>query len=80
MVPRDTFPHLLVDVSTEFEVLRRAIEAYSTQLAIQRRGNPILDILATYRRFYGIAAGCEYAEAFLCDEALRADADALFRL
>ena len=80
MVPRDMFPHLLVDVSDEFEVLQRAIQAYASQMAIVRRGTPILDILAAYRRFYGIAAGCPYAEAFLCEEALRADAETLFRL
>ena len=80
MVPRDLFPHLVVDVSAEFEVLQRAIQAYSSQLAIERRGNPILDILAAYRRSYGIAAGCTYAEAFRCEEALRADAESLFRL
>lgn len=80
MVPRDRYPDVLVDVTAEFDVLVRAIQAYDSQMQIERRGNHILEILEAYRRFYGVAAGCTYAEAFLCDEALRADAEQLFRL
>jgi N-acetylglucosamine malate deacetylase 1 len=80
MVPRDMVPSLLVDVTAEFDTLVRAIQAYRTQMAIDRRGTPILEILAAYRRYLGIAAGCTYAESFLCEEPLRADAELLFRL
>ena len=80
MVPRDMFPHLYVDVSAEFDTLVRAIRAYDSQMAMLRQGSPILEVLAAYRRFYGIGAGCPYAEAFLSDEPLRADAETLFRL
>lgn len=80
MVPRDRVPSLLVDVTEVQDVLETALQAYSTQMQIHRQGSPILDILRTYRRFHGIAAGCNYAEAFVCDEPLRADAELLFRL
>jgi bacillithiol biosynthesis deacetylase BshB1 len=80
MVPRDRYPNLVVDVSAEYDTLVRAIEAYGSQMAIRRQGSPIGTLLETYRRYHGVTAGCAYAEAFLCDEALRADADTLFRL
>jgi bacillithiol biosynthesis deacetylase BshB1 len=80
MVPRDTYPHLLVDVSAEFDVLVRAIEAYTSQMAMERQGHQILDLLQTYRRYFGVSAGCAYAEPFLCEEALSADAETLFRI
>ena len=80
MVPRDRYPTLVVDVSAEFDVLVRAIQAHTSQMAIQRQGNSILDVLAAIRRYYGILAGSTYAEAFLSEEALHADADTLFRL
>ncbi len=80
MVPRDTYPHMLVDVSAEFDVLVRAIEAYTSQMVIERQGHRILDLLQTVRRYHGVSAGCAYAEAFLCEEALRADAETLFRI
>jgi len=80
MVPRDRYPTFVVDVSGEMETLVRALQAYETQMRITRQGNAILDILQTYRRYYGVAAGSSHAEAFLSEEALRADADTLFRL
>ncbi len=80
MVPRDRYPSVVVDVSAEFETLMRAIQAYRSQMAIRRQGSAIASLLETYRRFHGITTGCAYAEAFLCEEALRADADTLFRL
>ena len=80
MVPRDHYPTLVVDVSEEFDVLVQAIRAYASQMAIARQGSPILDVLAAVRRYHGIVAGCTYAEAFLADEALRADAETFFRL
>jgi LmbE family N-acetylglucosaminyl deacetylase len=80
MVPRDRYPTLLVDVSEEYDVLVRAIQAHASQMAIERQGSVILDILHTYRRYHGISAGCQYAEPFLCEEALRADVNTLFSL
>jgi bacillithiol biosynthesis deacetylase BshB1 len=80
MVPRDQYPALLVDVSAHMETLVRALHAYETQMRIERQGNSIETILEAYRRYHGIAAGCTHAEAFLVEEALRADADTLFRL
>lgn len=80
MMPRDRLPTLLVDVTDVMADFEAALEAYETQMRIQRQGSPILDILRTYRRFHGIAAGCAYAEAFLCDEPLRADPENLLRL
>jgi len=80
MVPRDRLPHVLVDVSDAMETLERALQAYATQMRIERQGNPILDVLRTFRRYYGIAAGCTYAEGFLAEEPLRADIGTLFTL
>lgn len=80
MVPRDRYPTLLVDVTAEYERMVRAIRAHASQMAIERQGSQILDILETYRRYHGITAGCRYAEPFLCEEALRADVEALFSL
>ncbi len=80
MVPRNRYPTLLVDVSEQFDRLVEAIRAHTSQMAIERQGNAILDILESYRRWYGVAAGCRYAEAFLCEDALSVDADTLFRI
>lgn len=80
MVPRDVIPTVVVDVSAHMDTLVRALGAYATQMRIERRGNAILDILTTYRRFCGVAAGCAHAEGFLCEEALRVDEATLFRL
>jgi hypothetical protein len=67
-------------VSAEWDTLVQALEAYETQLRIERQGNSILSILETYRRYHGVGAGCTHAEPFLCDEALRADAASLFAI
>lgn len=80
MVPRNRFPTLVVDVSEQFDVLVAAIRAYASQMAIERRGTAILDILESYRHWYGIAAGCRFAEPFLCEDALSLDADTLFHI
>ncbi len=80
MVPRNRYPTLVVDVSEEFDQLVGAIQAYETQMEIERKGNAILEILESYRRWYGVAAGCRYGEAFLSEDALTPDAETLFRL
>jgi bacillithiol biosynthesis deacetylase BshB1 len=80
MVPRNRFPTLVVDVSEQFDLLVEAIRAYESQMAIVRQGNDILEILASYRRWYGVTAGCEYAEPFVCEDVLTPDVETLFRL
>jgi bacillithiol biosynthesis deacetylase BshB1 len=80
MVPRDRLPAVFVDVGAEMETLERALQAYATQMRIEREGNVILDILRAFRRTYGIQAGCTWAEGFLVDAPLRADPAMLFRL
>jgi N-acetylglucosamine malate deacetylase 1 len=80
MVPRHCTADFYVDVSAHMDVLRRALAAYATQMRIERQGNGIQEILEAFRRYYGVAAGCTFAEAFLCDEPLRADPDTLFRI
>lgn len=80
MVPRDRYPTLYVDISAELDVLVQALNAYETQMRIERQGAAILDVLLAYRRFHGVGAGCAAAEAFLTEEALRCEVDQLFRL
>jgi bacillithiol biosynthesis deacetylase BshB1 len=80
MVPRHRTADFFVDVSAHMDTLRRALAAYATQMRIQRQGNGIQEILEAFRRYYGVAAGCTFAEAFLCDEPLRADPETLFRI
>ena len=70
----------LKDVSAHMDTLLRALNADETQMRIERQGNGILAILGTFRRYYGVSAGCTHAEAFLCEEALRCDAEGLFRV
>lgn len=80
MVPRDQYPHFLVDVTAHMSTLERALAAYETQMRIERQRHEILEILQTFRRYFGVAAGCSYAEPFIAEEPLRADADTLFRI
>jgi len=80
MVPRDRLPTLLVDVTEEMPLLEKALQAYGTQMQIERQGNAILEILQSFRRWYGVTAGTRYAEGFLSDEPLKADAGTLLRL
>jgi bacillithiol biosynthesis deacetylase BshB1 len=80
MVPRDRYPHFLVDVSDHMATLERALAAYETQMRMERQRHEILEILQTFRRYFGVAAGCAFAEPFIGEEPLRADADTLFRI
>jgi bacillithiol biosynthesis deacetylase BshB1 len=48
MVPRDRYPTFLVDVSAHMETLERALEAYATQMRIEKLGIAILDVLRTF--------------------------------
>lgn len=80
MVPRNRYPTLVVDVSEQFEQLVAAIQAYESQMAIEKHGNGILEILAAYRRWYGVAGGCTYGEPFLSEDVLTPDPEALFEI
>jgi bacillithiol biosynthesis deacetylase BshB1 len=80
MVPRDQYPTFLVDVTAHMETLERALAAYETQMRIERQRHRILEILQTFRRYFGVAGGCEYAEPFMSEEPLVADAETLFRI
>lgn len=70
MVPKDRLPTLVVDVSAVMDRVHAAIEAYETQMSIQRRRNGIRETLDTLRRYHGLRIGVEFGEAFLSDEAL----------
>ena len=80
MVPRDRLPTLYVDVSETFETAIRAISAYETQMKIDKQGTAILEVLRVGRAWYGVGAGCAYAEGFLCEDPLRVEPEALLRL
>jgi LmbE family N-acetylglucosaminyl deacetylase len=80
MVPRNVYPHLVVDVTAELDTLVRAISAYRTQMEIARQGRPILDVLRTYRASIGAMIGCEYGEAFTSNQTFQAGVDLLFQL
>lgn len=80
MVPLGQFPSLIVDVSSVETTLRAGIEAYASQMAIQRRENAIQDVLDTYRKSMGILIGKPLGEGFLTDEPLQAGPEELFTL
>jgi bacillithiol biosynthesis deacetylase BshB1 len=80
MAPLGRLPTLVVDVTAEEKTLTRAIEAYSTQMAIRRRENSIFEILMVMRRWTGMLIGKRLGEGFLTDEALEAGPEELFRL
>jgi bacillithiol biosynthesis deacetylase BshB1 len=80
MVPRNTQPSLFVDVTQTYDKAIAAISAYASQMRIHKQGTAILEILRGYRTWYGMAAGCPYAEAFLCEEPLQPEAEALLDL
>ncbi len=80
MSPAGRLPTIVVDVTAEEETLTRAIEAYTTQMAIQRRENSIGEILVVLRRSTGMLIGKRLGEGFLTDEPLEAGPEELFRL
>jgi len=80
MVPQGRMPTFVVDVTAEEGRLRRAIAAHRTQMAIQRRGNSIEEILMLYRRAAGLLIGKPLGETFVSDEALEAGPDQLFEI
>jgi bacillithiol biosynthesis deacetylase BshB1 len=80
MVPASRLPSLVVDVSPVEATLRSAIEAYASQMLIQRRDNTIGDVLESYRRGMGTLIGRSLGEGFLTDEPLQAGPEELFTL
>ena len=70
MVPKDRMPTIVVDVSDVMDEVHRAIEAYTTQMSIQRRENKIMQTLDALRAYHGIRIGTQFGEPFLSDEAL----------
>jgi LmbE family N-acetylglucosaminyl deacetylase len=80
MVPKDTKPTFVVDVSDLREEIHSAIGAYTTQMEINRGGIKILELLDTIRAYHGIRIGRPLGEAFLSDEALNIGPDELFQL
>ncbi|MFN0151315.1 MAG: PIG-L family deacetylase [bacterium] len=78
MVPQGHAPTFVVDVTAEEDRLRRAILAHRTQMAIERRGNTIEEILMLYRRAAGLMIGKPLGETFLSDEPLDVGPDLLF--
>lgn len=80
MVPKDTKPTFVVDVSDLGEEIHAAIESYGTQMDIHRGGLKILGLLDTIRAYHGIRIGRPLGEAFLSDEALNIGPDDLFKL
>ena len=80
MVPRNRLPTLYIDVSTTLDTVMQSISAYESQMKIEKQGTAILDVLRSYRAWYGIGAGCQYAEGFLCEDPLHPDVEALLSL
>jgi LmbE family N-acetylglucosaminyl deacetylase len=80
MVPKDTLPTLVVDVSSVMDDVHRAIRSYGTQMNIWKQENSIIHLLDTMRAWHGVRIGCKYGEAFLSDEALAFGPDEFFRV
>jgi bacillithiol biosynthesis deacetylase BshB1 len=80
MVPVTLAPSVVVDVSAQRETLVAAIEAYASQMAIQRGAHGALDFLLLFRQELGIRSGVELAEAFHCEDPIGGDPELLLRL
>lgn len=70
MVPKHMSPTVVVDVTGVMEEVHAAIQAYATQMSIEKRGIAILDTLDVMRRYHGLRIHAKYGEAFYSDEAL----------
>ena len=70
MVPKHMSPTVVVDVSDVIDEVHAAIQAYETQMSIQKRGLAILDTLDVIRRYQGLRINVRYGEGFYSDEAL----------
>jgi bacillithiol biosynthesis deacetylase BshB1 len=80
MPPLGRLPNVVVDVSEHEAQIERAVAAYRSQMAIQRRDNSIAEILRAMRRSTGMLIGKRLGEGFLTDEALEAAPEDLLRL
>jgi LmbE family N-acetylglucosaminyl deacetylase len=80
MLPDDVKPSWVVDVTPHVETIETAIQAHTTQMAIDRWNEPILETLRTMRRATGLRLGVAQAEAFLCEDAIGGPALALLEM
>jgi N-acetylglucosamine malate deacetylase 1 len=80
MIPDDTKPSFVVDVSAHRATLEAAIEAYASQMQIRRGSRSVLEVLLLWREYMGLRIRAELAEGFLCEDALGGDADLLTRI
>ena len=80
MVPDHERPSVFVDVTAHRDTLAAAIEAYASQMPIERSGRDILSLLLMMRQNYGLQAGCELAEAFLCEDPIGGDPELLMQI
>lgn len=79
MVPQDTRPSIVVDVTAVEEKIREAVRAYRSQMVIVRAGSAIEDILFLGRRVAGLQIGVRLGEAFLTDQVPDLRVGELFR-
>lgn len=80
MVPDDHRPSFIVDVSAQKETLKRCIDAYASQMAINRAGRPVRDMLMLWRQTAGMRIGVELGEPFVCEDAIGGPVDLLLEI
>ena len=71
MVPRSVRPNLLNDVSEHMDEWESIARCHESQMSL--RGGKVLENLRKYRLSYGVAAGVQYAEAFIMEEPILFD-------
>lgn len=80
MIPESLAPSVVVDVTAHREKLVASIEAYASQMSIQRGERGALDFLLLFRENLGLRAGVELAEAFHCEDLIGGDPELLLQL
>jgi bacillithiol biosynthesis deacetylase BshB1 len=80
MLPDAMAPSVVVNVTAHRDTLTRAIEAYASQMPIQRGQRGALNFLLMFREALGLRAGVELAEAFHCEDPIGGDPELLLRL
>jgi len=80
MVPDTVEPTYIADVSAWREPLVAAIEAYTSQMPIQRGGKGILDLLLLHRSALGARIGVELGESFLSEDPVGTSPDLLMEI
>ena len=78
MVPKEEKPSFVIDVSDVKEKLVELMKCHESQMSIHRGKKKVLDMLNTYREITGLFAGSSFSEAFICEEILKTDVNALF--